>query len=1186
MRERINKLAKGIVDAEVPMLVIRPEALEEPIRADERVKKEFFVTSENATHLKGLVYSSNARVRLVSGTFGGTRNHIGFEVNSNHLSYGDVIEGTFHLVTNGGEKEIPYSFRVDAGDSGKILAKLKTPEDFSNMARKDFELALRLFEYQDFTEVPFMQNLHIRAVYDGLKGQGSRQAGLESFLIALKQKKAVRIQVPEKTQVFMDPKEPVQAAIEIGKEGWGYCPVMVKADGDFIQLSQKMISDSDFRKNSFSFTYQISPSRLHGGRNYGAITFSTITQTVTVPVKVINTREEEEEKRQIRYGRYFSLRLDYECGTYEKALLRNQMLEEVEQLKLVYGEDETLALISAELYALAGQKEQVRQALESCKQKVMENRQKRVDLYCLMQYIALMIEPDEGKKASLLRLLHKYVEDGKPQFLLYALLLRLDETVKKNPADVLNRLRDMYLADCHSPFLYLQAAEMFNQMPELIYNMGSFEIQVLYFGTKRGMVEEELAMKAARLAGSAKYYNRLYCSMLMLLYEKYPAKEMLGAICALLIKGERQGPEDFLWYEKSLKQQISLTRLYEYYLFSLPADYKQLLPKEVLLYFSYDHELDRHSKSVLYKNILMYMNPEAPLYREYEKRIREFATEQIFQSRINSRLAVIYQHMLYPDMIDLPVAKVLPGILKSYRICCDKKDMKYVVVCYEELTEDGIYPLEDGIAYIPIFSKHSQILFQDAYGNRHADVGYTKTSVIDRPELEERCFEVYPEQPMLLLKASRESLGKETLTEEDVLLLERALNRLKLHSLYKKVLTSRIIEYYRLLLQTEEGAEAGADSGYLLTLDKATLTRQQRRDICETFISQNYIKEAYEMIKEYGYEDISTKRLLKLCTKMILQRLFDQDELLLKLAYQVFEDEKSDSVILDYLCEYFNGTTEQMHRILKQGIIEHVETYDLEERLLAQMLFSGNTANMDQVFTLYMKKKKTGESIVKAYFTMKSYEYFIYGTPADDQVFAYLEGMINGAIEKDKVATVHLLALTKYYSTLPLLEEDQKQLCQNLVNILLEEGMVFPFFKKLANHISIPNDVLDKGIIQYIGQKDSGVELEIRILPDEEEYHSDDMKRVYQGVFIKQKILFDGEIMEYQVFERNGEKRVLMEEGSVTCELPASGAGSSRFDCLNQMSLCLSLKEEEGLKRNMKEYLQKTAVVEELFDLM
>ena len=53
MRERINRLAKGIIDMETPALTIWPERMEEEIPADEVTRKDFFVTSGNGLHPLG-----------------------------------------------------------------------------------------------------------------------------------------------------------------------------------------------------------------------------------------------------------------------------------------------------------------------------------------------------------------------------------------------------------------------------------------------------------------------------------------------------------------------------------------------------------------------------------------------------------------------------------------------------------------------------------------------------------------------------------------------------------------------------------------------------------------------------------------------------------------------------------------------------------------------------------------------------------------------------------------------------------------------------------------------------------------------------------------------------------------------------------------------------------------------------
>lgn len=92
MRERINRLAKGIVDAEVPILCITPERIDDTVQAGELTVRELYIADAEGRFVKGLVYSSNIRVRVRSQAFGGNRNHISFEVDSTHLTRGDVIE--------------------------------------------------------------------------------------------------------------------------------------------------------------------------------------------------------------------------------------------------------------------------------------------------------------------------------------------------------------------------------------------------------------------------------------------------------------------------------------------------------------------------------------------------------------------------------------------------------------------------------------------------------------------------------------------------------------------------------------------------------------------------------------------------------------------------------------------------------------------------------------------------------------------------------------------------------------------------------------------------------------------------------------------------------------------------------------------------------------------------------------
>lgn len=1193
MKERINRLAKGIVDSDIPKMTALPETIEETIRTSTTARREIFVGSENSLNIKGLIYSSNVRVHIPrdDNAFGGLRNHIIYEVDPSFLSSGDEIRGSFYLVTNCGEKEIPYVFHVDLAASGRVLGELNTAGDFLRAAERDMDTALRLLEYQDFTEAPFMQDLHVRTIYDGLKGHGSRQNFLEEFLVALGVKQPVNLMIESEQRIYKNPTGHKEDWITVCADMWGYVYMEISAEGDFIHLPKKSVTQSDFKDGSLNIPFCILSERLHSGKNLGVITFTTAREVTPVPIVVTvsgGERETGEALFREEFSRYMALRLDYESGTYEDAFIINQMQRELDLMMMNY-EEVILYLLQAELDVLTGRQDKACLILDENKDRILSARMERRDLYCFFQYIQVLIWNDGEQKDSLIRLLQKY---GSPDrrsnrdFMQYLMLLRVNGALFENPATVLISMEQEFKEGCHSPFLYVECLKLLEKHPALLRSYSGLEQQALYFGAVRGMLSRGLALSAAHLISGIRVFKKLYFRLLSAIYDAYPEVEVLTALCAMLIRGDCRGSRFFIWYERGLKSGISLTRLNEYYLYSLPEDYDHVLPKEILLYFSYVRELDYTSRSVLYENILTYVERESDIYRLYEREMEKFTMEQLFAGRISSQMAVIYKQMIYKEQIDLQIAKTLPSILSSSRVLCHDAAMRYIVVRHEETTKEDAYPLQHGMAYIPLYSERDIIQFQDNYGNRYMNVRYDMTPAVEeRSELLKQCFAVYPEHPALFVNACHEVIIKEHMTDLDVALLEQADERMNLHPLFFRRLISAIVNFYKKKADECEGGERDASITYLLCVDKDSLSLKERNGVCETLIKQNYFTEAYAMICRYGTEGISLKCLLKLCTKMVLQKLFDEDDRLLHLAYFVFSVEKNDSVILDYLCEHFNGTVDQMYSVLLQGIKEHVETYDLEERLVAQMLFTGDTARIDKVFDLYVSRKKTNESLVKAYFTIKSIDYFLHGRTVEDKVFSYLEGAVNGSVEKDKVADIYLLALTKYYSTLPELNEEQRALCQAVVDVLIEAGMIFAYFKDLARFIIVPGNILDKEIIEYHGRKDIKPYLQMRILPEEEDFHFEDMRQIYSGIYIREKVLFEGEILEYRIEEEEDGKQRIVLEGSISCKEVVTRAPGNRFACLNEMSLSFDVKNENTLKEKMTEYLEQDAVVGGLFIL-
>lgn len=155
MRERINRLARGVLNSEVPVLSVRPENLRLSVRRGEMLSAEFHADSDNGIQLKGLAYSDDIRVRVLTDSFGGVRNRIRLTVDARYLEVGDELTGQLLLVTDGGEKTIPYCFTVTDQQGSELLERLKTTEDFAKVAKTDREAALRIFAYREFWRAPF-----------------------------------------------------------------------------------------------------------------------------------------------------------------------------------------------------------------------------------------------------------------------------------------------------------------------------------------------------------------------------------------------------------------------------------------------------------------------------------------------------------------------------------------------------------------------------------------------------------------------------------------------------------------------------------------------------------------------------------------------------------------------------------------------------------------------------------------------------------------------------------------------------------------------------------------------------------------------------------------------------------------------------------------------------------------------
>lgn len=1188
MRDKINRLANGIVETDIPKLRISPESIEQQILYGETTKFEIELTSENNIHIKGLAYSSNSKVKILTPTFGGYSALICLEVDSRYLKVGDIVKGEINLITGGGELSIPFSFHVFAGQTGNALNSLKTIEDFTIIAKEDPKTALRIFEYKDFQLALFMNDIKLRAFHTGFVGRADKNIAMEEFLVAAGAKKSVSIAFDKGKYIYTDIKERQSFTIPVHKNTWGYINLSVNAASEFIYLHNKTIKNEDFADNTCQFRFDIIPKKLCFGKNTAIIEFYSASASYQVELEVHHKIEKNRKKNYHSYKKplynYFKYRLDYEC--VEDAALPAKMIEELDKLSEYEDKKILIKLLKAEALYLNGDEYLAKAILDEEREEIRFNRHNNYYEYILFEYISLLADELAGQRDYFIKQVKKLIEEGYYEF--FPFLIKADTVLKDSPALLFEFIDKVYRAGVRSPLLYLEYCRILNKHPEFLHGMFDMEIAAINFGIHHNVISDTLLLDVAGKAKNMISKNKRHYLLLKKLYYKNMDKEVLAVLCNFLINNNYKDQSVHIWYEMAIEESIAISGLFEYYMYTLPKDKDRLIHESVLAYFQINNILEQSEKLSLYENIIEYAQKEGDIYKDFMRQIKSFVVEQLLSLSIDKRLAKIYKEVITKDLIDKRLARVIPTILSAYEIEYDSKYIKSAVVIYPELKGEQIYSLDENTAYVPLFSDSARILLQDAFGNRYSSVNAKKELILDMPEILETCRRIYPAHTLFELKRLHELLEGGEISFDDAKLMREAARDMNLSDSFRSDIISGIIKFFKEDSKKPSGPDIWVvenNYDFLLEADKEHLSAKDRGMICETFINIGYLTEAYEMLLRYGHNIVSSNYLLKLCRRVISNKQYDIPRLA-EITFELVRLGYGDQVLLEYLCRNFNGSTADMYMVLNAAVSERVDTFDMEERLISQMLFSGNTKYLDQSFAWYVSRKKTNELIVRAYFTVKSEDFFLKNKELPQRVFEYLENAIKNTEETENIPTIYKLAATKYYADMSDIDEERRTFLAKIVNDLIDKGYVFPYYKKLAKWIVLPRDIKDKEMVVYHGEKFSLPKLRSRILPYEDAFKTDDLRRMYMNIFVKDKLLFSGDVWEYEIYEEDETgKEILKKRGKLQHISEGIKNAQSRFEKLNGLDI-LSADKNQELEEKLEDYIIKDELTSKFFDLL
>lgn len=695
-------------------------------------------------------------------------------------------------------------------------------------------------------------------------------------------------------------------------------------------------------------------------------------------------------------------------------------------------------------------------------------------------------------------------------------------------------------------------------------------------GKNKGIVfaEEVESLRAYAEEDRNKLANGLLKgSFLARMAEHFPEDdELLEELCILLIQDNDYSSFAFCAYEEAVKRSLKLTRLYESYMHSLRTEPDGPLPMQILLYFSYENNLTPYERDLLYENIILYQDTASDIYRIYEPQISEYAVISLFKNRMNRRLAVIYDRMIYESMIDRKSAAILPDILKSCLIATDEPEAKEVAVRYPELKTEECYKVLGGEACVPVYFSNAVIYFKDIYGNKLKNVKYTKSELMNKPALIKASFELYPMHPMLRLSAVREILRTGITDEGREKILKDAVRYMPLSKSFKE-------EVIKLLALNTDSAE------WLVDIDLDELSDEARSCVFKLYVKAEQYIEAYRMLRKYGIETGDRENCEILISNMAKMDLLPiskngPDTFFIAILKKIFDEGTEDEAVLSLLSEYYEGDTEDMFSLLLYCANRNINISSIAEKTLLAKLFAGTRLHIDETFLLYAENCAQKEALVKAYLSLRSYDYFVSEEDVSDILFDALYSYISGADQYDKLPELYIFALTKHFSQMHELSTEETMLCQKLTDYLIENGFVFYYTKKLKNKIKLPGEICNRYYIEYHGSRENAPRLVFKISSDDK-YREVSMNRIYQSVYVKDIVLFVDEKLHYMIYDDSISDKPV-QEGAISVK-KVHESDDGRYAKLNLMSKQLRDGDRYGIKKDILSYILEDGINREIF---
>lgn len=1132
--------------------------------------------------MRGIVYSSSARMECLTVPFDGEEADIQVQFRADGLSEGEHADGSLYIVCNGGEYPLAFTVTVTRLYPEASTGKIKNLRDFTKLAKCEWKEAFHIFHSPAFKNILAPKDLRASLLYDGLSRPTVTEQTMDEFLIGTGKKERVRFSLDRHSMEVFEVSDPKEEQVMLQKDGWGFLEIRVSTEDEFLVPQKRCLTDQDFMGAACPFSFYIDTEKMHGGNNFGCILFENDVQKEELYVWACADSIDVRKERRVQ-------------GLQRATYLLTRCYINFRLKKIVTGEwtKQTLALIQRmeefkpndpwyllfQAYALQRnkQRQDAQWLMDEYRQKY---KNKKDPQWAFYNYLCLQREKEPVVVDRLLDEIEEIAKHYGTHPMIFFLTLRLNGTLRTQPQMKLRVMEARIMQGQYSPLWYVEAYQVYQEQPYLLTRLDTYEILVMNWASRQGVLTQDLADQVMRLANNMRQFHPIVCRILFRSYEKNPNEDMLAGVCAYLIKGQCFQAKYHHWYEKGIVESLKITGLYEAFLLTMDLHSIQPLPKVIQMYFQYNNQLAYQYKAALYVNIIAHKQEQPSIYGKYAETMKQFAIDEILKGHMDDNLAVIYDEMLDKGILTQELAAPLADILYTHKFYCMNKAAAFVVVIQKHMKEEQRVVISRETAYFQLFSNDYAIVLENNRGQRFVAPESCQLEKLMKPShYIRRCLSFAPEKLQYLMHHMDGKTDLSVPVPSDVEYLRILMEAPQISAKFKSQIGPGLVRYC-LINQLEEGLDT-----YLMQVDFAGMRRDNRNLMIELMIDRGWNEKAYELVSSYGYDGVDRGKLAQLVSDLLQTRDIGEDAFLLELCMAVLAEGVQNPAVVTYLAKYFEGPSRQMMQVFQAArVCEIEETEELEERLLIQTLYS--TQQLEQIQQVYQgyRGHNGREFILQAYRSYCMHEYVVHDRTLPSGLFLeacqlYKEGKLRG--------TACRLGLLKCFSQEAALDRYQLKMADELLYEFVSRNMNFAFYKDLPDSLCSRYQLYNRVLVEYHARPDSHIQIHYRMPKYEQEFMTAVMPNIYDGIFTWEFLLFRDDEVEYYLTQEteNGMQQLGQSSRLSGMEYQDLSCGG-RYAYINHMLYLREQGNYKDLLRTMHEYEKLSILSGKMFKII